>query len=531
MMRYAIRENEAMTLRRFYKGLKDDLRREVVFQGVYILDQAYTLVKDYKLVTKNQWKNRQDSYSILIRSQFRSSDSLLGAPPHRPNPSNSQLYKKDKGNQVVNEVSKVSSMVNCTNCLGFGHISLDCTSKPLIIQKYKDIGKEEYSIIEVYEPNLEDFSDLDDEDVQEEGLNLMSPRELKNDVREEYDMSALMVEEVLRNSSVESPIEISMVLEESYDISPPKLHDSSPHMLGVQHIISLEQHVELSNPLPHACDKEDEDNPSLLDCVHTIYIYTCFKQCLSHSTPRSFNVHSYKPEKPIEHLPISSHDRMSKSIESLPCGVHNLHVEIMKKIQASNEQYKFQADLLKYHDAFNVGDYFMIQIRPERCPLKTDHKLQVSSAKPFKVLQKIESNNYIFKLLLNFDISSTFNMKDLIIHKIQPIIDASFVTPTSLSISLAQKEHINATLNAQVVFTRDDELQQIPVYGLDDQIQTIFGLSDRHHNNLILIFDSIIGAALTYTRRGRVLPTPGELMGTPNRKHCLHTRMIIDDRG
>jgi len=32
----------------------------------------------------------------------------------------------------------------------------------------------------------------------------------------------------------------------------------------------------------------------------------------------------------------------------------------MKQIQASNEQYKFQADLLKYHDALNVGDYFMI---------------------------------------------------------------------------------------------------------------------------------------------------------------------------
>jgi hypothetical protein len=62
-------------------------------------------------------------------------------------------------------------------------------------------------------------------------------------------------------------------------------------------------------------------------------------------------------------------------------------------------------------------------------------------------------------------------------------------------------------LNAQVVFTRDDELQQIPVYGLDDQIQTILGLSERHQNSLIIIFESIIGAALTYTRRGRVLPT------------------------
>ena len=111
----------------------------------------------------------------------------------------------------------------------------------------------------------------------------------------------------------------------------------------------------------------------------------------------------------------------------------------------------------------------MIQIKPERCLLETDHKLQVSSARPFKVFQMIESN-YVIKLPLNFDISSTFNMKDLSIYKIQPIPDALFDTPTSLSISLAQKEHINATLNAQVVFIRDDELQQIPVYGLDDQI-------------------------------------------------------------
>jgi len=141
----------------------------------------------------------------------------------------------------------------------------------------------------------------------------------------------------------------------------------------------------------------------------------------------------------------------------------------------------------------------MIQIRPKRCPLKTDHKLQVNSARPFKMLQMIKSNNYVIKLPLNFDISSTFNMKDLSIYKIQHISDASFDTTTSLSISLAQKEHINATLNAQVVFTRDGELQQIPVYGLDDQIQTILRLSERHHNSLILIFESVIGVALTYT--------------------------------
>ena len=111
----------------------------------------------------------------------------------------------------------------------------------------------------------------------------------------------------------------------------------------------------------------------------------------------------------------------------------------------------------------------------------------------------IQSNNYVIKLPLNFDISSTLNMKDLSIYKIQPTPDAPFDTPTSLSISLAQKKHINATLNAQIVFNWDGELQQISVYGFDDQIQTILGLSKRHHNNLILILKSVIRVALTYT--------------------------------
>ena len=90
MIRCAIRENATITLRRFCKGLNDDLRREVVFQGISTLNQAYTLVQDYKLVTKNQRMNRQGSYSIPTRSQFRNSDSLLGAPPYKPNPSSAQ---------------------------------------------------------------------------------------------------------------------------------------------------------------------------------------------------------------------------------------------------------------------------------------------------------------------------------------------------------------------------------------------------------------------------------------------------------
>ena len=60
-----------------------------------------------------------------------------------------------------------------------------------------------------------------------------------------------------------------------------------------------------------------------------------------------------------------------------------------------------------------------LQIRPKRCHLKINHKLQVNSATSFKVLQMIESNSYVIKLPLNFDIIFIFDMKYLVIYKTQ----------------------------------------------------------------------------------------------------------------
>jgi len=92
--------------------------------------------------------------------------------------------------------------------------------------------------------------------------------------------------------------------------------------------------------------------------------------------------------------------------------------------------------------------------------LKTIYKLQVSSATPFKVLQMIKLNTYVIKLSLNFDINSTFDMKELVIYKTQELIhDTPFDIPIVLSSSLKQKEHINAILDAQVVFTKNGEVQ------------------------------------------------------------------------
>jgi hypothetical protein len=66
---------------------------------------------------------------------------------------------------------------------------------------------------------------------------------------------------------MELPKKVNMVLDKSHDISPLKLPNSPPFMLDVQHIIGLEQHIELSDPLPPTLDEENKDNPNLLGYV------------------------------------------------------------------------------------------------------------------------------------------------------------------------------------------------------------------------------------------------------------------------
>ena len=89
-----------------------------------------------------------------------------------------------------------------------------------------------------------------------------------------------MVEkEVLGNALVELPEEVNMILEESHDSSPLKLSNSLPTMLDILHVIGLEQHVELSYPLPLICDEKDEDNLNLLGCVQTISTKASISVC------------------------------------------------------------------------------------------------------------------------------------------------------------------------------------------------------------------------------------------------------------
>ena len=87
----------------------------------------------------------------------------------------------------------------------------------------------------------------------------------------------------------------------------------------------------------------------------------------------------------------------------------------------------------------------MVRIRLERYPSSTERKLCASSVVPFKVLKRIGPNAYVIDLSPNSDISSTFNVEDLVSfkgtfantndHFLEPTHDPTIDHPTTFTLT------------------------------------------------------------------------------------------------
>ena len=62
------------------------------------------------------------------------------------------------------------------------------------------------------------------------------------------------------------------------------------------------------------------------------------------------------------------HMRVSEPAKNFAKHIHDLHVEIRRKISLSNKKYKLAADVHHRYKEFNVGEYVMVRIRPKRIP-------------------------------------------------------------------------------------------------------------------------------------------------------------------
>ena len=116
--------------------------------------------------------------------------------------------------------------------------------------------------------------------------------------------------------------------------------------------------------------------------------------------------------------------------------VHDLHDEIRRKISISNEEYKLAANVHRRSKEFNVSEYVMVHIRPERIPKTFSKKLYARAMSPFSIIRKLESNAYLLDLPNDMDISLVFNVEDLLPY--QGAFEPSTL-PFSVSASEASK--------------------------------------------------------------------------------------------
>ena len=182
-------------------------------------------------------------------------------------------------------------------------------------------------------------------------------------------------------------------------------------------------------------------------------------------------VHGYKPRKPLDLIPLPTHARISESAESYAQHVKELHKEISKKINMSNETYKHLADSHKRLKEFYEGDYVMVRLKPERFPPGTIRKLHARGAGPFKIVKRIGPNAYVLELPPDIGISSTFNVSDLVEYK-EPILipsEAFGSEPTIESDPIPEclpptiperREKIERILDDKTITTRNKDYQR-----------------------------------------------------------------------
>ncbi|XP_074305015.1 uncharacterized protein LOC141639944 [Silene latifolia] len=90
-----------------------------------------------------------------------------------------------------------------------------------------------------------------------------------------------------------------------------------------------------------------------------------------------------------------------------------IHAQVKKQIEKTNEAYKARAKGPKQATNFEVRDLVWINLIKEIFPAKRKNKLMPRANGPFEVLEKIGSNAYKINLPGDYEVHGTFNVGDL----------------------------------------------------------------------------------------------------------------------
>lgn len=93
--------------------------------------------------------------------------------------------------------------------------------------------------------------------------------------------------------------------------------------------------------------------------------------------------------------------------------VKSMHKSVKEQIERRNTACEKSAKKGRKFVQFVPGDLVWIHLRKERFPTQRNSKLMPIADGPFRVIEKINDNAYKLELPKNYNVSATFNVRDL----------------------------------------------------------------------------------------------------------------------
>ena len=124
-------------------------------------------------------------------------------------------------------------------------------------------------------------------------------------------------------------------------------------------------------------------------------------------------VYGFNPFVPIDLVPIPINERTSMDGVKKAELMKKLHEQVRIHIEEKTARYVKHANKGRKMISFEPGDLVWIHLSKGRFPSKRKSKLMPRVDGPFRIIEKVNSNAYKVDLPGDYNVSATFNVKDL----------------------------------------------------------------------------------------------------------------------
>jgi hypothetical protein len=219
-----------------------------------------------------------------------------------------------------------------------------------------------------------------------------------------------------------------------------------------------------------------------------------------------------QPKVPLDLTLLPLHSSSSQGAEDFAFHIQNLHAEVRRKLVVVVATYKRHADLHRCHVTFEVGDFVLVRLRPERFPQGTFHKLHHRRAGPFRVLKQLGPNAYHLALPDSLSISPVFNVEDLTAYPGTPE-EPLAITSESAPPAILPVIRLTPFLMIILFLLAGVVIRSFWFVGRTDPHQIIVGLRLKNFSALLLTSMMNIWP---FSRRSRVLFREWGIDGGPS---------------